>query len=318
MRCGASGILHDFSIYVGSEKTCSSYNLGFSGDIVAELCLGLPTDKGFRLFTDNWFTSIKLFNFLKNQGVWGTGVIRPDRTNKCPLMEEKDLKQLGRGSHDSAVDVKNNLMVIRWYDNKQITMLTTIDNIQPVDICNRWSKKDRERVEVNRPAIVRSYNESMGGVDLFGMLISLYRINIRSKRGYMRIVHWCFNVAVVNGWLMYRRFMSQIGQEEKYTLVNFQIYIAKVLCSKGTSMQKRPGRPKLDTPPETPKRGPKRLLPLTETQYDGMCHWPMPVTNKLRCAHCLKGQSRITCGKCNVHLCLSNVKNCFYNFHNSV
>lgn len=102
-----------------------------------------------------------------------------------------------------AVDVKNDLAGIRWYDCKQITFLSTAVADEPVEMCKRWSKQECRQIEIPRPAVTKLYNESMGGEDLFGMLISLNRINIESKRGYMKIVFWCFNVGVCNGWLLY-------------------------------------------------------------------------------------------------------------------
>lgn len=316
MRCGASGILYDFSIYIGKE-TCNTYNLGFSGDIVVDLCTDLPNYQNFRIFTDNWFTSIPMFTYLKNKGIWATGVLRNDRTHHCPLQSDEDLQKEGRGAYDSAVDVKNGLLVIRWLDKKCITMLSSIDTIGPVGTCKRWSKTTNQQVDVPRPAIVRSYNESMGGVDLFGMLIALYRVGIRSRRGYLRIVYWVFNVAVVNGWLIYRRHMKQLELPQKYNLLKFQTYIARTLCTSGMTERKKAGRPKLNTLPITPKRGPKKLFPVAEMRFDGVAHWPVPKPNKLRCALCKTGQSRITCSKCKLNLCLTNVKNCFFTFHNN-
>lgn len=52
MRCGASGILYEFSIYIGKE-TCNTYDLGFSGDTVVQLCTDLPNNENFRIFTDS-------------------------------------------------------------------------------------------------------------------------------------------------------------------------------------------------------------------------------------------------------------------------
>lgn len=139
MRCGASGLLHDFAVYVGKE-TCPKYGIGFSGDIVLHLCEDLQSSIGHRLFCDNWFTSTRLFKILKDKGDWPTGVVRADRTNSCPLLNEAELQQLDRGSYDSAVDTKNELVAVRWYDKKLITVFSGEHSIEPVEMCKRWSK----------------------------------------------------------------------------------------------------------------------------------------------------------------------------------
>lgn len=301
MRCGASGIMHDFAVYVGNEQTCPQYNLGFSGDTVAHLCEDLAPDVNYKIFCDNWFTSLKWFGFLKERGLWATGVVRSDRTYHAPLQTEVELKRQGRGSFDSVLDTKNALVAVTWLDNKPITMLSAVYSTEPLGVCSRWSKQENKRIDVQRPHTVKMYNESMGGVDIFGMLISLYRINIRSRRGYMRIVHWVFNASVVNGWLLYRRHMSQENQSVDFNLLQFQTYIARALCTAGTvSERKKAGRPKI-TPPPTPKRGPKRLLPLEETRFDNFSHWPCLSDKKGRCAHCHTKTTQMTCTKCNIH-----------------
>lgn len=135
------------------------------------------------------------------KGIYATGTIRADRTAKCPLLDEYELKELGRGSMDSAIDTKNDLACVRWFDNKAITILSAYSSYIPVTNCKRWSKQENRQIEIPRPAVVGLYNESMGGVDLFGMLVAIYRVRVKSKTGYMRIIHGCISVAGVNGWL---------------------------------------------------------------------------------------------------------------------
>lgn len=184
MRCGASGLLHDFAVYVGKE-TCPEYGIGFSGDIVLHLCEDLQSNMGHRLFCHNWFTSTPLFKTLEDKGVWHTGVVQADRTNSCPLLNKAELQQLDRGSYESAVDTKNELVPVRWYDKKLIIVFSGEHSFKPVEMCKRWSKHLRRQIEILRPNLINMYNESMGGVDLFGMLIALYRVNVRSQRGYI-------------------------------------------------------------------------------------------------------------------------------------
>ncbi|ESO90545.1 hypothetical protein LOTGIDRAFT_164133 [Lottia gigantea] len=50
------------------------------------------------------------------------------------------------------------------------------------DTCQRWSKKDGKYITVSRPAIVKSYNDKMGGVDLHDWMISFYRLAAKSQQ----------------------------------------------------------------------------------------------------------------------------------------
>ena len=56
-------------------------------------------------------------------------------------------------------------------------------------------------------------------------------------------------------------------------------------------------------------------LPCNDARYDGMHHWPEYRSNKLNCRLCKVGNSRVFCKKCNICLCMSNIRNCFLQFH---
>ena len=56
---------------------------------------------------------------------------------------------------------------------------------------------------MQRPKVTEAYNEHMGGVDLIDMLISLYQINVGSKKYYIKIIFHPIDLSVVNVWLLY-------------------------------------------------------------------------------------------------------------------
>ena len=56
--------------------------------------------------------------------------------------------------------------------------MLTISNFigkDPLDEANRYNRKNRQVVQVPRPASIATYNKFMGGVDKCDMLLSLYR-----------------------------------------------------------------------------------------------------------------------------------------------
>ena len=312
-RAGSTGIMHDFEIYVG-KGTCEETGLGFSGDIVVALTENLPEHQNFKICFDNWFSSLQLVRTLKEKGMPCVGTIRSDRIGKCPLKDEKQLKQEGRGSYDQRVEKESNIAIVRWFDNRSVQFISSYAGVEPVDNCQRWSQKDKCHVQVNRPNIVQEYNKNMGGVDLADMLIELYRIDLRSKKWYNRIVYWCLNVAVVNSWLLYKRHMKQKGQKPVKTLLDFQTEIAYGLTSASKSIERKRGRPSTENGQMKKKRR-VQVEPTSDVRFDGIQHWPIPTTKKGRCKNCPSGFSRITCGKCKVSLCLTNSKNCFLSWH---
>ena len=63
------------------------------------------------------------------------------------------------------------------------------------------------------------------------------------------------------------------------------------------------------------QRRPVVHTPCKTVREDFMSHWPSFAVKKNNCWHCKTGIIRMMCMKCNVHLCLTSSRNCFYDFH---
>lgn len=122
-RAGVSGIVYDFTLYVG-EGTCPSFGLGISSDIVLHLASTVPSNKNYKLFFDNWFASISLMIALKEKGILAAATIRSNRMKNCCLTDEKELMKEGRGSYDFKYEATYNLVACRWYDNKSVQLVS--------------------------------------------------------------------------------------------------------------------------------------------------------------------------------------------------
>lgn len=79
------------------------------------------------------------------------------------------------------------------------------------------------------PKAIDTYNKYMGGVDFLNSMLGYYRINIRSKKYYMKIFIHILDLCVVNAWLLYRR----VHTNDLYLpLVDFKLLVSEVLCEK--------------------------------------------------------------------------------------
>ena len=65
-------------------------------------------------------------------------------------------------------------------------------------MANRWSKKERKRIEVPMPKPFKVYNAQMGGVDLFDQFVANYRVRIWSKKWWWPFFALTLNASVVN------------------------------------------------------------------------------------------------------------------------
>lgn len=219
------------------------------------------------------------------------------------------MKKEGRGSHDEKVEQSKGIVVVRWFDNKAVTLVSSYCGAMPLKTAKRWDKKENKYIIINKPKLVDEYNIFMGGVDLMDMLSSLYRYQIKSRRWYLYIWLHTLTVALVNSWLLYRR---QHPGEKIMKLRTFQAQIAEGLLKAGQSKMR--GRPS-QSPCPVPRKRPTPL-PIDEVRFDGFDHLPdWDSEHRQRCKLCSEFRSHIICSKCQVYLCVNKDRNCFQSYH---
>ncbi|XP_061379975.1 piggyBac transposable element-derived protein 2-like [Danaus plexippus] len=213
VRAGVSGIIYDFILYGGddtfrgltfSEKEAT---IGLGGMVVLALCQTIKKKPAI-VYADNFFMSPELTYILREEyGILSLGTIRTNRLRGCQelLPTDKQLKKKKRGSSAQVVCNKNKLAVVKWNDNKVVTLISTYIDSYPLETIKRYDKDEKKKVDVECPQVVKHYNKHMGGVDLADMLISLYRTPFKSHRWYLGIFSQLVDMCINNVWLLHRR-----------------------------------------------------------------------------------------------------------------
>jgi len=140
----------------------------------------------------------------------------------------------------------------------------------------------------------------------------------------MHIVFYCIGVAVVNGWLLYRRHMAQknVPAKHQLSLLKFQAGLATSLCKAGKVCGegvRRRSRPASTSPAPAATLSRKRKAasvpnPAKDIQRDQVGHFPEFQDKQQRCRHYKTGYSHINLPIVG-YLCLVKVRNCFSVFH---
>lgn len=117
--------MYDFYIYSGKDEANQEEASDFgyllkSSQVVARLCKHLPTNAGYKLYFDNWFSSLELQIYLQNKGILETGTIQADRIKNCKLKTKQELTKTGRGSLDYKCDTNSDLILVKWLDNSVV------------------------------------------------------------------------------------------------------------------------------------------------------------------------------------------------------
>lgn len=149
--------------------------LRLGGSVVKKLTESVPTDKPVLVFTDRFFTSVKLLDRLLQKHVYLTGTTMANRTEGIAATFPKD-KEMSRGSSVENVREDETACIVKWKDNKSVLLLSSAVGTEPECNCKRWSKEKQKKLEIKQPALVRFYNENMSGVDLMDRYLSYCRI----------------------------------------------------------------------------------------------------------------------------------------------
>ena len=133
----------------------------------------------------------------------------------------------GRGtSKQYVLDGAAAVSMVKWYDNKGALMASPLFGIEPEDECRRWSKKDKQHLEVKRPAVIERYNKYMGGVDLCDRMISYHKMGARTRRWNLRVISHFVDLALSNCWIE-----GRLDSREKMQLYYFRESVALVLIN---------------------------------------------------------------------------------------
>jgi len=92
---------------------------------VYHLVSQLPKNKSFNIYMDNYFTSIKLFQYLHEKNIGACGTVRKNSAN-FPQILKVDKKLDWDTLSEVVVE---DVLAILWMDNGPVTMLSTIHQI---------------------------------------------------------------------------------------------------------------------------------------------------------------------------------------------
>lgn len=303
--------------------------IGESGLVVLDLLDRVP--EGTHVFVDNYFGSIGLLREMTSRGYDLTCTLRANRIGDCPIESEKAMKKRQRGYFDYRLSKDKKMIIVGWYDNRRVLLGSNAIGIEPLTSLSRWDRKQKQKIPIDTPQIVRLYNKNMGSVDSVDMFCALHPIPFRSKKWYIRIAWRIFELMIINAWILWKRVTE--GNDNGWRIsrfFSFKLYIAKLLLQSSATIEIRSRiKPSRALPSSSSddddhaasdrnkrKREMKSGLS-TIIRFDGIEHWPdMSGVTRIRCKDdgC-SNKTNVFCTKCQVHLCLTTKRNCFKNFH---
>jgi len=319
--CDDEGFSYKFEIYTGQENEArfrhqSEPDLGASANVVIRLTRDVPQHKSYKIYCDNYYSTIPLMEYLYQKGIFALGTVRRNRLPNCQLPNDKQIKKLSRGASIEQVTSYKSapISVVLWKD-KTVTLLSTYCGELPKLTKKQFDKKLKKQVEVDCPHSIKEYNRHMGGVDLLDSHIGRYKIKIKSRKWYIRLFYHLLDMTVVNSWILYKRVCEVKGQVSQYTLAGWRKDLAYTL-SKFGELRPTKGRRSNSLELKIKSTRPQSFRPTKDIRTDMISHWQNLVDKRGRCKFpgC-KGFTNTQCEKCQVFLCYNKTQNCFKKFH---
>lgn len=315
----SGGLMLDFAIYQGAKSTFGDTPLGLGPSVILHLAKSVPP--GSCLYFDRYFTTVPLIKQLHAQKLHGTGTIMLNRLAERTNIKFKNDRVMLRG--ESQQFVSEETALVKWKDNKSVLMVSNCTGAENKTSVKRWDKRSRSYIDISAPKIVQNYNMHMGGVDVLDQLMEYYRTFIKTKKWTLKVLIHFVDLALVNAWRLYKNdcLANGVPRNKTLTLLEFRLDVADGLVNKP---EKR--RRSVETDEEEDELPSNRKYrqanpPSVAKRYDGYNHLPIfdeiNAPRVCRYENC-RSRSKIRCEKCNVYLCLSRGKNCFYTYHKKI
>ena len=279
------------TVYLGRNRKHTAQHLTASHATVSELTKKIQ-GCCHKLYLDNYFSSLYLFDDLVMKQIYCCATVRPNRKG---MPQDLGPKRMTRG--DLQVRTTGDLTAILWRDKCDVRILTNIHD-PPADgnFCNNNGK-------AIKPQIVADYNRHMGYVDKGDRMANSYSINCRTWKWTKKFFFHLFDLAILKSYIL---FSSLVGKKISHSDFRNTL-LGNLLAHAGHewNVQRPIGRP------------PAAATRVVRFQERGRKHWPIPSATR-RCRVCAeKGVTRnvsVICKRCDVALCCD--RRCFVDYHN--
>ena len=154
-------------------------------------------NKGYHVFTDNYYNLVALTEFLSKQGTYHTGTLRKDRKGNPKAVTAAKLKK-----GEMIWRIKDDVSVCKLKDKGDVLTISNAHSPTLIKVTNRLGK------EKEKPNIVRDYNDSMSGIDRSDQMLSYHSGLRKTLWWYKKAGVHILEIFITNAFYLYRKFSS--------------------------------------------------------------------------------------------------------------
>ena len=290
----AQGYTSAMKMYMGKDRSV----IPASQKAVIDLMdMARLFDKGYTVYTDNWYSSPSLFHYLQTRSTNAVGTVRTNRKYMPKALKVKKKGDLDCRSSPTGMSC------LAWMDKKQVNMLSTVHQGSKM-VPLPPNRRGEPRL---KPEAVVDYNVGKKGVDVSDQLATYYATPRKCKKWYLNLFFHLVDTVVVNAFVIQRL----LGGRWKHKA--FNLAIIESLCpidrrrdplpaAAGPSRRRQAPARRSDPPPPLPAG-----------------HQLVKTPKPRRCKQCkLQNKRRavkFACSLCDVGLCPVP---CFATFHQDI
>ena len=190
--CTDDGLVFKIQICSGTKFT-DTESLEQTGSIVLHL-MEPYLNKDYNLFTDNWYNSVSLTEYMLKRNTYITGTLRGDRKRNPSQVVGKKLRK-GEMVFMSLGDVS----VTKWKDKRDVCVISNAHVPTIMDSVNRHGKSKR------KPNVVHIYNNHMLGIDRSDQMLSYHSALRKTIRWYKKVGIHIMEIFLSNAYYMYAK-----------------------------------------------------------------------------------------------------------------
>lgn len=153
-------------------------------------------DKWYCVTLDNWYTSLRLVEFLYARKTYVRGTVRNNR-GIPPALRNADLQTFGIRCMS-----KGPVLAIKFADRKDVYLLTTRDDNGSVQKIRHL--KGQGPVVYQKPEGIETYNHDMGGVDLTDQHLSGLTVVRKSHIWFKKVGLHYLQRLLLNAYVLYK------------------------------------------------------------------------------------------------------------------
>ena len=151
-------------------------------------------DKGYHLFTDNWYNLLSLTKHMPVRTTDIACILRSYRKYIPVDVMKKKLKK-----EEMISKSLNDISVIKWKDKRNVRMITNAFVPELVESVNRHGHLKQ------KPNAIHVYNENVSGIDQSDQTLSYHSGLRKTVRWYKKVVIHICGIFVANSFYRYMK-----------------------------------------------------------------------------------------------------------------